>query len=98
MKCLRLNKKKFDHDEGWDCPICDWRKDIPRSSPRPSLSELKDWQISAHKLPFRPDELVHVTKLIAGAEAWVASIQPFIHNKQKHTISKCRFYLRKIEG
>src|SRR5271167_4743484 len=57
MKCLKINKKKFDQNEGWDCPICDWRKEIPRSSTRPSLPELKDWVQAAETLPFRPDEL-----------------------------------------
>jgi hypothetical protein len=98
MKCLRINKKKFDQNEGWDCPICDWHKDIPRSTPRPSLSELTGWEESAMTLPFQPDELALVMKITATAKAWVASIQPFIQDRQRHTISRCRFYLRKMEG
>jgi histone demethylase JARID1 len=98
MKCLRINKKKFDHNEGFDCPICDWRKDIPRSSPRPSLAEMKEWEQAAAKLPFCPNELDLVLKINTNAEAWVASIHPFIQDRTKHTIAKCRFYLRKIEG
>ena len=98
MKCLKINKKKFDQNEGWDCPICDWRKEIPRSSTRPSLPELKDWVQAAETLPFRPDELSIVNKNVALAEAWVASIQPIIQSGQTLSIEKCRFYLRKIEG
>ena len=98
MKCLKINKKKFDQNEGWDCPICDWRKEIPRSSTRPSLPELKDWVQAAETLPFRPDELSIVSKNVALAEAWVASIQPIIQSGQTLSIEKCRFYLRKIEG
>lgn len=98
MKCLKINKKKFDQNEGWDCPICDWRKEIPRSSTRPSLPELKDWVQAAETLPFRPDELSIVTKNVTLAEAWVASIQPIMQSGQTLSIEKCRFYLRKIEG
>src|SRR5208282_3557512 len=98
MKCLKINKKKFDQNEGWDCPICDWRKEIPRSSTRPSLPDLKDWVQAAETLPFRPDELSIVSKNIALAEAWVASIQPITQSGQTLSIEKCRFYLRKIEG
>jgi histone demethylase JARID1 len=98
MKCLKINKKKFDQNDGWDCPICDWRKDIPRSSTRPSLNELKDWVKAADTLRFCPDELVIVNKNIALAEAWVNSIQPILQSRQNLSISLCRFYLRKIEG
>src|SRR5438552_1758957 len=98
MKCLKINKKKFDHNEGWDCPICDWRKEIPRSCARPSLSELKEWAHAAESLPFCPEELSIVNKNVALAEAWVASIQPILQSIQTLSISKCRFYLRKIEG
>jgi hypothetical protein len=100
MKCLRINKKKFDQNEGWDCPICDWHKEIPRSASRPSLKELKEWVKSADDLPFLPDELAVVKKIIEGAEAWISSIQPFIRGEPPatHSLSKCRFYLRKLEG
>lgn len=98
MKCLKINKKKFDPNEGWDCPICDWRKEIPRSSTRPTLSQLKEWVDSAASLPFIPEELKIVNRIVAAADTWIASIQPIIHAGQIHSINKCRFYLRKIEG
>src|SRR5579859_5058762 len=98
MKCLKINKKKFDQNEGWDCPICDWKKEIPRSSTRPTLSQLKEWVDLAAPLPFLPEELRTVNQIIAGADAWVASIQPLLQAGQIRSISKCRFYLRKIEG
>src|SRR5271170_3150193 len=96
MKCLKINKKKFDQNEGWDCHICDWRKEIPRSSTRPSLAELKEWVQSAETLPFRPEELSIVTQNVTLAEAWIQSIQPVL--SQTLSINMCRFYLRKIEG
>jgi hypothetical protein len=98
MKCLKMNKKKFDQNEGWDCPICDWRKEIPRTSTRPSLTELREWVTAAETLPFCPDELPIVRKNIALAETWVASIEPIVQKKDPCSLSKCRFYLRKIEG
>ena len=39
-----------------------------------------------------------MAKNITLAEAWVASIQPILESGQTLSISKCRFYLRKIEG
>lgn len=93
-----MNKKKFDQNEGWDCPICDWRKEISRTSTRPNLIELKEWVAAAETLPFCPDELVIVRKIIALADAWVASIEPVLQNKELSSLSNCRFYLRKIEG
>jgi hypothetical protein len=98
MKCLKINKKKFDQNEGWDCPICDWRKEIPRSSARPTLSQLKEWVDLAASLSFLPEELQTINKIIAVADAWVASIQPLLQTGHIRSISKCRFYLRKIEG
>src|SRR5277367_1030107 len=98
MKCLKISKKKFDHNEGWDCPICDWRKGISRATTRPTLSDLKEWVGFAETLPFRPDELQVTAKNIDLIEAWVASILPVLENPQSLTINKCRFYLRKIEG
>ena len=98
MKCLKISKKKFDHNEGWDCPICDWRKGISRATTRPTLSDLKEWVGLAETLPFRPEELQVTVKNIDLIDAWVASIRPVLENPQSLTINKCRFYLRKIEG
>jgi hypothetical protein len=98
MKCLKINKKKFDGNEGWDCPICDWHKEIPRSGTRPSLADLKEWADSAESLPFFPEELVAVRKIISGAESWISSIQPLIRGAPLRSLGKCRFFLRKIEG
>ena len=98
MKCLKMSKKKFDQNEGWDCPICDWRKEPPRSSTRPGLNELKDWANSAETLQFLPEELPIVNKIITLAETWVNSIQPILRGVETQSIDDCRFYLRKIEG
>lgn len=98
MKCLKISKKKFDRNEGWDCPICDWRKEIVRSSMRPTLAELKEWVQAAEGLSFLPEELSTVRKNIALADAWIVSIQPIVQSGDLQSISICRFYLRKIEG
>lgn len=98
MKCLKISKTKFDQNEGWDCPICDWRKGISRRTARPTLSDLKEWIASAETLPFRPEELPIISKNIDLVEAWIASITPVIDDPDSLTINKCRFYLRKIEG
>jgi len=98
MKCLKISKKKFDQNEGWDCPICDWRKEIVRSSTRPTLADLKEWVQAAENLLFLPEELSIIRKTIALADAWVASILPILQGGDLQSISKCRFYLRKMEG
>ena len=98
MKCLKISKKKFDQNEGWDCPICDWRRGISRPTNRPTLSDLKEWIVAAEGLPFRPEELHIVNENIDLIDEWVTSIRPVLANPQFLTINKCRFYLRKIEG
>ena len=98
MKCLKISKKKFDQNEGWECPICDWRKGIARTTSRPTLSDLKEWIAAAETLPFRPEELEITVKNIDLVETWAASVHPVIDNLDALTINKCRFYLRKIEG
>lgn len=98
MKCLKISKKKFDQNDAWECPICDWRKEIPRSATRPSLAELKEWAAASPNLTFRPDELAVIDKIIKDAETWAASIQPLLHGEQMPPLNKCRFYLRKLEG
>ena len=98
MKCLKINRKKFDHTEGWDCPICDWHKEIPRTAARPSLTELKEWSEQAETLPFRPDEVTIVNRIVALAETWIGSIRPILLGLQSPSLDACRLYLRKMEG
>ena len=98
LRCLKISKKKFDPHDGWDCPICDWRKEIPRTNTRPTLTELKDWNQNADGLPFRPSEAQLVQKIIAQMDAWLASLQPTLQTDQLPSLDTCRFYLRKIEG
>jgi len=98
MKCLKINKKKFDQNDAWECPICDWRKEIVRTATRPSLEELKQWVALAPNLAFLPDEFFIVNKIIRDAQSWAASIQHLLRGDQMPPLSKCRFYLRKLEG
>jgi [histone H3]-trimethyl-L-lysine4 demethylase len=100
MKCLKINKKKFDPNESWDCPICDWHKEIPRASTRPSLSELRELVKASESLPFYPDELSTISKIVESAARWVADLQGLIRgtNSPTSSIHLCRFYLRKTEG
>jgi hypothetical protein len=98
LKCLKISNKKFDPQDGWDCPICDWRKAIPRTATRPVLTELKEWIHTADQLAFRPVEVKVVQSIVGRAEAWVASLQPMMHSEHFPSVDVCQFYLRKIEG
>ena len=98
LRCLKISKKKFDPQDGWDCPICDWRKQIPRTNTRPTIVELTDWIQNAESLPFRPGEVQLVQRIIAQMEAWRATLQPTLQADQLPSLDTCRFYLRKIEG
>jgi [histone H3]-trimethyl-L-lysine4 demethylase len=101
MKCLKLNKKSFNKNEGWDCPVCDWRKEIPRPTSRPTLIELKEWAWKASRLPLRPEEFVIIEKVIELTEFWATSIEPIVQSTSSTSIPSlaiCRYYIRKLEG
>lgn len=97
MKIARGKVKEFDK---YTCPICDWRRKIPRDAARPKLEDLQEWQAEIPSLPFQPDEEEVLGNIINQATAFREFLQSFTNAACTTTeeVPTLIFYLRKIEG
>jgi hypothetical protein len=99
-KCLKIARGRVKEDEGYTCPICDWRVKIPRDASRPKLEDLIDWQAEIKNLPFQPEEEELLSRIIDNGIDFRNHIAYFCNNPFM-TADECetqRFYLRKLEG
>lgn len=99
-KCLKIARGKVKEFDKYTCPICDWRRKIPRDAARPKLEDLQEWQAEISTLPFQPDEEDVLDNIINQATAFRDFLQSFTNaacttNEEVPTLV---FYLRKIEG
>ena len=87
-------------DDKYTCPICDYRVKIPRDAARPKLEELIEWRNEIPRLPFIPDELDCLDRIIKTAQNFRHRMQPFTTRPglTQAEVPVMRFYLRKIEG
>ncbi|PUU77665.1 PLU-1-like protein-domain-containing protein [Tuber borchii] len=99
-KCLKIARGKVKEDEKYTCPICDYRVKIPRDAARPKLEELIDWQAEIENLPFIPDELDCLRRIIDAATKFREWVRPLTNaiGLTGAEVPTMRFYLRKIEG
>lgn len=100
-KCLKIARGKVKEDDKYTCPICDYRVKIPRDAARPKLEDLMDWQSEIPTLPFIPDELDCLTRIIDAASKFRQFVSSYTNSPLGLTsaeVPTMRFYLRKIEG
>lgn len=97
MKIARGKVKEFDK---YTCPICDWRRKIPRDAARPKLEDLQEWQAEIANLPFQPDEEEILNKIVRQATQFREFLQSFTNAActTSEEVPTLIFYLRKIEG
>ena len=67
-KCLKIARGKVKEDDKYTCPICDYRVKIPRDAARPKLEDLTEWQQEIQGLPFVPDEMDCLDRIIDAAQ------------------------------
>ncbi|KAI9684996.1 MAG: hypothetical protein M1822_005388 [Bathelium mastoideum] len=100
-KCLKIGRGKVKEDDKYTCPICDWRKKIPRDAARPKLEDLRTWQSEIPDLPFQPEEEECLEKICDHAQQFREWLKQYINPTQPTTfdeVANFRFFLRKIEG
>ncbi|KAL2010572.1 hypothetical protein VTN00DRAFT_6379 [Thermoascus crustaceus] len=99
-KCLKIARGKVKEFDKYTCPICDWRRKIPRDAARPKLEDLQDWQAEIPTLPFQPDEEEVLENIINQASTFRDFLQSFTNAACTTTeeVPTLIFYLRKIEG
>ena len=100
-KCLKIARGKVKDDDKYTCPICDWRKKIPRDAARPKLEDLQSWQSEIFELPFQPEEEECLEKICDHAQQFREWLKQYINPTQPTTfdeVANFRFFLRKIEG
>ncbi|KAL1970783.1 hypothetical protein VTN77DRAFT_2617 [Rasamsonia byssochlamydoides] len=99
-KCLKIARGKVKEFDKYTCPVCDWRRKIPRDAARPKLEDLQEWQAEIPNLPFQPDEEEVLDNIIKQASAFRDFLQSFTNAACTTTeeIPTLLFYLRKIEG
>ncbi|KAJ9264633.1 transcriptional regulator family: ARID/BRIGHT [Paecilomyces variotii] len=99
-KCLKIARGKVKEFDKYTCPICDWRRKIPRDAARPKIEDLLDWQAEIPYLPFQPDEEEVLENIINQATAFRDFLQSFTNATCTTTeeVPTLIFYLRKIEG
>lgn len=99
-KCLKIARGKVKEFDKYTCPVCDWRRKIPRDAARPKLEDLQDWQAEIANLPFQPDEEEVLNKIVQQATQFREFIQGFTNAActTSEEVPTLIFYLRKIEG
>ncbi|KAL2754816.1 hypothetical protein ACRALDRAFT_1077062 [Sodiomyces alcalophilus JCM 7366] len=99
-KCLKIARGKVKEEDKYTCPICDWRRKIPRDAARPKLEDLIAWAEKIPDLPFRPEEEEVLHKIIENGLEFRNHIAGFCNPlvSTKSEADTQRFYLRKIEG
>lgn len=99
-KCLKIARGKVKEEDKYTCPICDWRRKIPRDAARPKLEDLIAWAEKIPDLPFRPEEEELLHKIIENGKEFRNHIAGFCNPlvSTKSEADTQRFYLRKIEG
>lgn len=100
-KCLKIARGKLKEDDKYTCPICDYRIKIPRDAARPRIEDLIDWQSEIALLPFIPDEIECLDRIIDTANKFRQFVSSYTNAPLGLTsaeIPTMRFYLRKIEG
>ncbi|KAI5780878.1 PLU-1-like protein-domain-containing protein [Geopyxis carbonaria] len=100
-KCLKIARGKVKEDDKYTCPICDYRVKIPRDAARPKLEDLIEWENEIPGLPFIPDELDCLRRIIDAASQFRAFVSTYTQSALGLTsaeVPTMRFYLRKIEG
>lgn len=99
-KCLKIARGRVKEFDKYTCPICDWRRKIPRDAARPKLEDLQEWQAEIPTLPFQPDEEQTLENIVRQASAFRDFLQNFTNAACTTTeeVPTLIFYLRKIEG
>src|SRR5690554_6636571 len=100
-KCLKIARGKVKEDDKYTCPICDYRVKIPRDAARPKLEDLTEWQQEIQGLPFVPDEMDCLDRIIDAAQKFRNFVGSYTNSPLGLTsaeVPRMRFYLRKIEG
>jgi histone demethylase JARID1 len=100
-KCLKIARGKVKEDDKYTCPICDYRVKIPRDAARPKLEDLIEWEAEIPSLPFIPDEMDCLHRIIEGASKFRQFVSSYTNSPIVLTTAEVptmRFYLRKIEG
>ncbi|KAF2743506.1 PLU-1-domain-containing protein [Sporormia fimetaria CBS 119925] len=99
-KCFKLPRGKYREEDGYTCPICDWRVKIPRDAARPKLEDLQAWQDEIPNLPFQPDEEETLESIIDTGVRFREHVSRFINPvlSGPDELSSHRFFLRKLEG
>jgi histone demethylase JARID1 len=99
-KCLKIARGKVKEFDKYTCPICDWRRKIPRDAARPKLEDLQDWQAEIAGLPFQPDEEEVLNSIVKQATQFREFLQGFTNAActTSEEVPTLIFYLRKIEG
>lgn len=99
-KCLKIARGKVKEFDKYTCPICDWRRKIPRDAARPKLEDLQDWQAEIANLPFQPDEEEVLNSIVKQATQFREFLQSFTNAActTSEEVPTLIFYLRKIEG
>lgn len=99
-KCLKIARGKVKEFDKYTCPICDWRRKIPRDAARPKLEDLQDWQAEIATLPFQPDEEEVLNSIVKQATQFREFLQSFTNAActTSEEVPTLIFYLRKIEG
>lgn len=100
-KCLKIARGKVKEDDKYTCPICDYRVKIPRDAARPKLEDLMDWESEIRDLPFIPDEMECLHRIIDAATKFRQFVSSYTNSPLGLTsaeVPTMRFYLRKIEG
>ncbi|KUL92420.1 hypothetical protein ZTR_02263 [Talaromyces verruculosus] len=99
-KCLKIARGKVKEFDKYTCPICDWRRKIPRDAARPKLEDLQDWQAEIATLPFQPDEEEVLNSIVKQATQFREFLQGFTNAActTSEEVPTLIFYLRKIEG
>ncbi|OLL26344.1 Lid2 complex component lid2 [Neolecta irregularis DAH-3] len=99
-RCLKMSRKRLKDEEHYTCAVCDYRVTIPRQADRPRLDDLQILLEDAYLLPFVPEELAILERVVDRALIFKGVIEPILNSPflTSAELPMLRFYLRKLEG
>jgi histone demethylase JARID1 len=99
--CVKIAKRRLNHNEAYTCPVCDPASDFVHLSRRPKLEDLADVMEDAKSLRFVPESYPVLQKMIMAMEAYRQELRIFCRSKpvlEVEDLDRIKQYLRELLG
>lgn len=99
--CVKIAKRRLNHNESYTCPVCDPASDFVHLSRRPKLEDLADVMEDAKSLRLVPESYPVLQNMIMAMEAYREELGTFCRSKpvlEVEDLDRIKQYLRELLG